>query len=132
MQMVAIETYAEYLDFLEVHPDEFQQLFNIILINVTSFFRDPAAWESLATHLPKIIAARPIDRPLRIWSAGCASGEEAYTLAILLGEALGPEQFARRVKIYATDVDDDALAHARLGTYGAKAVEGVPPELLEK
>ena len=132
MQMVGIEAYAEYLDFLEVHPDEFQLLFNTILINVTGFFRDSAAWTALATHLPQKVASRAKEKPLRIWCAGCASGEEAYTLAMLLAEALGPEQFARRVKIYATDVDDEALATARQGVYGAKAVENVPPELLEK
>jgi two-component system CheB/CheR fusion protein len=132
MQLVNVPTYAEYTDFLEVHPDEFPQLFNMVLINVTGFFRDPAAWTALAAQLPKLIAARPKDRPIRVWSAGCASGEEAFTLAMLLAEELGVEELGRRVKIYATDVDDDALTQARQATYGAKAVEAIPPELLEK
>ncbi len=67
-----------------------------------------------------------------MWSAGCATGEEAYTLAILLAEAFGEEEFRRRVKIYATDADENALAVARQGTYDARQVEGVPAELLEK
>jgi two-component system, chemotaxis family, CheB/CheR fusion protein len=132
MQLVNIATYAEYTDYLEVHPDEFPQLFNIVLINVTAFFRDPTAWESLAGHLPKLIAARPSDGQIRAWTAGCASGEEAFTLAMILAEELGLEAFSRRVKIYATDVDDEALAHARQATYGAKAIESVPSALVEK
>ena len=123
MQLVNIGTYAEYTDFLEVHPDEFPQLFNMVLINVTGFFRDPAAWTALSTQLPKVVAARPADRPIRVWSAGCASGEEAFTLAMMLAEQLGMEQYAQRVKIYATDVDEEALTHARQATYSAKAVE---------
>ena len=102
--------FAEYQDYLEVHPEEFAQLFNTILINVTAFFRDEAAWAYLAHEIvPKILAGKTPDDPIRVWSAGCASGEEAYTLAILLAEALGPEAFRRRVKIFATDVDEDAL-----------------------
>jgi two-component system, chemotaxis family, CheB/CheR fusion protein len=132
MQMVNIRSFAEYTDYLEVHPDEFPQLFNMVLINVTAFFRDTAAWTALAAQLPKLFGQRPDDRPIRVWSAGCASGEEAFTLAMLFAEYLGLEACTRRVKIYATDVDDDALTQARQATYTAKAVESIPPELLEK
>ena len=96
MAQVGIDDYADYLDYLEVHPDEFTALFNTILINVTGFFRDPEAWEYLrAEVLPPTGRSKPPDEPIRVWSAGCASGEEAYTLAMLLAEALGPEQFRR-------------------------------------
>jgi two-component system, chemotaxis family, CheB/CheR fusion protein len=116
-----------------VHPDEFTALFNTILINVTGFFRDPDAWDYLRQEsLPALIAAKRPDSPIRVWSAGCASGEEAFTLAMVLAEVLGPEQFRDRVKIYATDVDDEGLVQARQGAYSDRGVAGVPPDLLDK
>jgi two-component system CheB/CheR fusion protein len=130
MQTLHIERYGDYLDYLEVHPEEFVQLFNTILINVTSFFRDTAAWEYLqAEVLPGLIAGKPPHEPIRVWSAGCASGEEAYTLAMVFAEALGLEGFRQRVKIYATDVDEEALMHARQASYSARDLQPVSPEL---
>lgn len=130
MNMVGIENFRDYLDYLEVHPDEFTNLFNTILINVTAFFRDASAWDYLAQEvIPRIVEGRAADEPIRVWSAGCASGEEAYTLAILLAEALGPEQFRHQVEIYATDVDEEALAQARQASYSPKALEPLPVEL---
>jgi two-component system, chemotaxis family, CheB/CheR fusion protein len=82
--------------------------------------------------IPRLLAERGPNDPIRVWSAGCASGQEAYTLAMLLAEALGPEGFRQRVKIYATDVDEDALAEARSASYDAKAVESVPADLLPR
>ncbi|HEX6680691.1 MAG TPA: CheR family methyltransferase [Gaiellaceae bacterium] len=132
MQEVDIGSFAEYRAYLENHQDEFVSLFNTILINVTSFFRDAAAWEYVAAEIvPRILAAKD-DLPIRVWSTGCASGEEAYTIAMVLLEALGEEAFKQRVKIYATDVDEDALSQGRHGIYPEKAVEPVLPELLEK
>jgi two-component system CheB/CheR fusion protein len=133
MQAVGADDYLSYLDYLEVVPDEFTQLFNTILINVTGFFRDPAAWEYLTEHIvPRLIDSKKPDEPIRIWSAGCASGEEAYTLAMVAAEALGVDAVRERVKIYATDVDEEALNQARQARYSARDVEGVPPELLER
>lgn len=133
MQMVGVQNYPDYLDYLELHPDEFPQLFNTILINVTTFFRDANAWEFLGREvLGQLLDAKTETEPVRAWSAGCASGEEAYTLAMLLAEKMGLEQARERIKIYATDMDDDALNHARQAGYSEKDVEGVPPELLEK
>src|SRR5262245_22847895 len=104
MQTAQIDTYGSYCDYLEAHPQEFTQLFNTILINVTSFFRDPQMWDYLASDLiPRILEARNGDTSIRIWSAGCSSGEEAYSLAMLLADALGPDEFSDRVKIYATE-----------------------------
>src|SRR5690348_7425869 len=98
---VGVKSYDEYIDYLELHSDEFAELFNTILINVTGFFRDPPAWEYLATEvLPDVLSSRPDDRPIRVWSAGCASGEEAYTLAMVLARVLGDSAFLERVKIY--------------------------------
>ena len=126
MAEVDIDSFAEYQDHLEVHPDEFTPLFNTILINVTSFFRDRAAWDHLRDHLlPDLLAgAGPV---IRVWSAGCASGQEAYSLAILLADALGAEEFRRRVKVYATDVDEEALAHARQAQFTDREMAGLTP-----
>ena len=133
LQMVGCESFADYIDYLEVHPEEFGALFDTILINVTAFFRDQPAWQELADEvIPDLVAAKPAGSPIRVWSAGCASGEEAYTLAIALAETLGPDEFRGRVKIYGTDVDEDALAKARSANYSIRETEGVPPGLLEK
>jgi two-component system CheB/CheR fusion protein len=133
MQQVGIDSYPDYVDYLEVHADEFQPLFDTVLINVTAFFRDPAAWQSLAERVvPRILAGKGESEPLRLWSAGCASGEEAYTLAMMIAEAMGEHELRRRVKIYATDVDDHALAQARQGSFTATQVESIPAELLAK
>src|SRR4051795_5722479 len=89
MAAVGAASYAEYQDHLEVNPREFTELFNTILINVTSFFRDPAAWDCLASEvIPRLLQEHPEHEPLRVWSAGCASGEEAYTVAMTLAEAM--------------------------------------------
>jgi two-component system, chemotaxis family, CheB/CheR fusion protein len=133
VQIGAGDSYPEYLDHLQVHPDEFTALFNTILINVTAFFRDPDAWSFLrADVLEPMIAALPAGDPVRVWSAGCASGEEAYTLAMVLAEILGVEAFRRRVKIYATDVDAEQLGEARQAVYGEREMQGVPPEFAER
>jgi two-component system, chemotaxis family, CheB/CheR fusion protein len=133
MQDVSVSNFTEYVDFLEVHPEEFPQLFNTILINVTAFYRDPESWNYLATEVvPKIIASKPAEDSIRVWSAGCASGEEPYTLALILCEALGAEAFRRRLKIYATDVDEEALNQARQASYDAHAMEAVPADLRER
>jgi two-component system, chemotaxis family, CheB/CheR fusion protein len=133
MSQVDITDYQDYLDYLQVHPDEFTALFNSILINVTGFFRDADAWDYVrAEVLPSLVATKPIDAPIRVWSAGCASGEEAYTLAMALAEALGADAFRDRVKIYATDVDEEQLNEARQGTYGEREIQAVPSELVER
>ncbi|HVL82793.1 MAG TPA: CheR family methyltransferase [Pseudonocardia sp.] len=131
MGRLGMSGFSDYLDFLQLHPDEFTALFNTILINVTGFFRDPDVWGHLREELlPALVAARAPGEPIRVWSAGCASGEEAYTLAMVLTEIMGAAQVRSRVKIYATDVDEEGLAQARQGTYSAREVRGVPPELL--
>ncbi len=133
MQTLNIENYTEYLDYLEVHQDEFVNLFNTILINVTAFFRDPQVWEYIANEIiPKIISSKEPSKPIRVWAAGCASAEETYTIAMLLAEALSMEEYGMRVKVFATDIDHDALTQARHATYSAKDVQSIPPHLLEK
>jgi two-component system CheB/CheR fusion protein len=131
MAEVGIEGVSDYQDHLEVHPDEFTPLFNTILINVTSFFRDRPSWD----HLRDVLLPELLTRcgpTIRVWSAGCASGQEAYSVAILLAEALGVDEFRRRVKIYATDVDEEALGHARQGGYNERELTGLTPEQVEQ
>src|SRR5262245_23136517 len=121
MDTIGCESYGDYLDYLEVHPEEYEQLFDTLLINVTEFFRDPPAWEHLRDDvLPELLAAKEDDEPIRVWSAGCASGQEAYTAAIVLAELLGEEAYLERVKIYATDIDEEALTTARHAIYTQK------------
>lgn len=130
MDQAGHTSFEDYLDVLQASSDEFAALFNTILINVTAFFRDPEAWDFLRDHaIPELLASRGPNEPIRVWSAGCASGEEAYSLAMLFADALGLESFRQRVKIYATDVDENALAQARLGSYPERAVEAVPDDL---
>jgi two-component system, chemotaxis family, CheB/CheR fusion protein len=128
-----ITTFADYQDYLEVHPEEFTPLFNTILINVTAFFRDAPAWEYVGQEIiPRIIAGKGAKDPIRVCCIGCASGEEAYTIAMLLAEALGEKALRERVKIYATDVDGEALTQARHAVYSAKAVDPIPEPLRSK
>jgi two-component system CheB/CheR fusion protein len=133
MATIGVPTFAGYRDYLAGRQDEFGALFDTILINVTGFFRDPPAWEAVRTlALPEIVASRPAPDPIRVWSAGCASGEEAYTLAMLFAEQLGLERFRDQVTIYGTDVDEEALTTARRAVYSPGQVAGVPAELLER
>src|SRR6202521_4468587 len=133
MTQVGAKDYAAYLEYLEANPDEFVAAFNTILINVTSYFRDAPAWEYLQQEiLPRIIAGKKRYEPIRVWSAGVASGQEAYSVAMLFCEALGASEYRERAKIYATDVDEDALTHARQGRAEEKDLEEVPQSLREK
>jgi two-component system, chemotaxis family, CheB/CheR fusion protein len=133
MLAISITSYEDYVDYLEVHPHEFDLLFNTILINLTAFFRDPDTWAYLADEIiPRIVAAKRPRETIRVWDAGCASGEEAYTIAMVLAETLGEKEFRERVKIYATDVDDEALAQARQASYRARQMGAVPPNLVER
>jgi two-component system CheB/CheR fusion protein len=133
MQRLGLERFGDYADYLEAHREEFGRLFDSILINVTSFFRDAEAWKYVENEvIPAMLASKGPADTVRVWSAGCASGEEAYTIAMLLAEAMGADAFRRRAKVYATDVDEDALNQARQAVYTAKDLEPVPPALRER
>jgi len=133
MKLVGIADMDTYAEYLQSTPGEAMALCNAIWINFTSFFRDPSVWSYLRTcAIPELLARLPADAPIRIWSAGCASGQEAYSIAMLLSAALGPFNFARRVKIYATDVDRDALSTACLGVYDYRAILDIPIDLREE
>src|SRR6185437_14254996 len=133
MFQLHLADYAQYGDYIRKHPDEINQLLNTILINVTEFFRDPPAWEILRNEImPSLLKRIKPGHSFRAWSAGCASGEEPYSIAILLAEHFGPRIQEYDVKIYATDIDDDALNSARRGEYSLDAIRRVRPEWREK
>ena len=126
-----------YSRYLKENPAEMQILFKELLINVTSFFRDPEAFVALKQEvLPQLLAGKPEGYLFRVWVAGCASGEEAYSIAILLREALDlladTQQPLFTTQIYATDLDDDAIATARAGHYPLNIAADVSPERLRR
>lgn len=128
-----IEEMAVYARFLKQNPAETQTLFKELLINVTSFFRDPEAFVALQQEiLVQMLADKPDDYVFRIWVAGCASGEEAYSIAILLREIMDEAHRDFRVQIYATDLDDDAIDSARTGCYPPNIAQDVTPERLRR
>jgi len=128
MRARGIHTYDDYHALLNRDPDEYQRLLDTLTINVTRFFRNPDAWIALTTRLlPALWRQRR--GSVRAWSAGCASGEEAYTLAIALAEAArlaGHETWLDRARIDATDIDRRSLEIARRGVYGEPALEEMP------
>jgi len=131
MSQVNVSGYGDYLDYLQVHPGEFEALFNTILINVTGFFRDPDTWEFLTTDvLPRLLSTH--DGTLRVWSAGCASGEEPYTLALLAADHLdraGRGDGLARLTIDATDIDHASLDRARAACYRSEGLTELPDDL---
>ncbi len=134
MTITHTHSMQDYALYLETHPEEIGELVQAFLINVTQFFRDPEAFNFLKTEvLPKIIArARQRDRVLRLWSAGCATGEEPYSLAMLLVDLLGSELPEWSIKIFATDLDDAAITFARRGFYTENFLKNVPVQYQEQ
>ena len=124
---------ADYLAFLREHPDEVKQLARDLLISVTSFFRDPEAFSTLETEvIAPLVQAKEADAPLRVWVPGCATGEEPYSLGMLLLEQLAAAQKSCPVQIFATDVDEEALEVARQGIYPESISADVSPERLAR
>ena len=123
--------FGRYRDYMREQPQELNALFDSLFINVTGFFRDEEAWAYLATEILPRLATRRQDTAIRVWSAGCASGEEPFSIAMLFAEQLGLDEYARRVKIYATDWDEGALQQARRARYPA-GLERVPEALRAK
>jgi two-component system, chemotaxis family, CheB/CheR fusion protein len=133
MNVHQIETIEEYVHYLQLNPLEIDALFRELLIGVTSFFRDPLAFDSLAKNgLPKLLDSRPDGTDVRVWVAGCSTGEEAYSLAILLREYLGAQERSLRIQIFATDLDREAIETARAGVYPSGIVNDLTPERLRR
>ena len=122
-----------YARYLAENPAEVHLLFKELLINVTSFFRDPEAFELLKNEiLPSLLANKPEDGVFRVWVAGCATGEEAYSIAMVLRECMDIARHPFKVQIYGTDIDDDAIGVARSGSYPPNISIDVPPERLRR
>ncbi len=134
MAAVGAGRLADYLHYLGSHPEEYQRLISSFLIKVTDFFRDQALFDHIRDRiLPDLVrGARAHGHEIRIWSAGCATGEEAYSIAILVAEVLGDERKDFNVRIFATDVDADAIAFARQGVYPATSLRKLPRAMIQR
>ncbi|HTO84778.1 MAG TPA: chemotaxis protein CheB [Methylomirabilota bacterium] len=131
MQALQIGSPEQYLKRLRTEPREIDLLFQDLLINVTNFFRDPEAFEALDTHVISHLMQSG-KSSIRVWVPGCATGEEAYSIGILLRERMAQIDNPPRVQIFATDIDDNALETARLGRYPLTIAKDVSPERLER
>jgi two-component system CheB/CheR fusion protein len=130
-----IDKISTYVRYLQENPQELGILFKELLIGVTSFFRDAPAWDQFQRKaLPALVARRPAGSGMRAWIAGCSTGEEAYSLAMLFKEAMGRSKSRRNLslQIYATDIDRDAIDKARQGLYPLNIAADVPPARLSR
>lgn len=133
MALVKIEKPLEYLSFLREYKSEQDALYNDMLISVTHFFRDPQSFEVLCDNIfPALLSKKNINEALRIWIAGCATGEEAYSMAICLQEQLGDKAAAMKIQIFATDISETAIAKARTGIYRQTELDGVSTSRLQQ
>src|SRR5271166_2747584 len=133
MALAGVKTAAKYLDLLLRDANERDQLSGDLLINVTGFFRDAAVFDFLAKSvIPDLVRDHPLDRPLRIWVAGCSSGEETYSLAMLFREQIDASKREIKLQIFASDVDPDAVASARDGLYPDTIEAEVSPDRLAR
>lgn len=133
MVLQKIEGIDSYVKYLQEHPGELDKLYQDILINVTSFFREPEAFDLLREKVfPSIMEGRKPENPVRIWVPGCSTGEEAYSIAICLIEYLVSKSSMVPVQIFATDIDEQALEKARAGKYPENIAADVSPERLNK
>lgn len=127
-----IETLNDYVDYLKMNIDEVTNLYNDILIGVTEFFRDPEVFEEIKEQIALLLEKKEQGEEIRFWSIGCSTGEEAYTLAIILSEILQEKITKYKVKIFATDIDDESLKIARAGIYAETSLTNVNKNLVNK
>src|SRR5271169_4044665 len=133
MTLASVDDSGRYLEMLRKDSDELELLAKDLLINVTSFFRDPKAFELLAEEvIPDLVRRHPSDQPLRIWVAGCSTGEETYSLAMLFLEEIAAAKRNVRLQVFASDVDEDAVALAREGRYPESVAADVSPVRLAR
>jgi two-component system, chemotaxis family, CheB/CheR fusion protein len=133
MAVHQIDSTDAYVKYLQQTPLEVEALFRDLLIGVTSFFRDADAFEVLETRvIPKLFEGKPAGAVIRAWSAGCSTGEEAYSIAILLQERSEKLKQAYKLQVFATDIDSRAIAVARAGVYPASSAENISPERLAR
>lgn len=132
IETLLLNSLPEYYQYLKQNPAELDTLFETVLIGVTEFFRDKEAFDKLKTHLEKRISNKRYGDNIRVWCVGCASGEEPYSIAILINEILGINISNYHLQIFASDIDERALNIARKGIYTKKALENLPQELIDK
>jgi two-component system CheB/CheR fusion protein len=132
MGLSRVEVLGDYLGLLHEHPEEVTRLFKDLLIGVTGFFREPEAFAALERVIAEIVEHKSPDMPLRLWVPGCASGEEPYSLAMLVSERLHAARKNCPIQLFATDIDEAALATARAGLYPENIVVDVAPERLQR
>jgi two-component system, chemotaxis family, CheB/CheR fusion protein len=133
MAVQQIDGISGYVKFLQQTPAEIEALFRDLLIGVTHFFRDPEAFRVLEDKvIPALFAGRPAGATIRVWTPGCASGEEAYSIAILLVERMEALKTGYTVQLFATDIDAQAIANARAGLYPASIAADLSPERLAR
>jgi two-component system CheB/CheR fusion protein len=133
MVLNKIDTLEQYLAFLSEKPAEVDALYEDILITVTGFFRDPEAFETLKKRVfPTLLKKRSANSPIRIWVAGCSTGEEVYSIAIALFESLSDTTINPPIQIFATDISDTAIERARTGIYLENSMVDISPERLRR
>ena len=133
MMVLRMETVGEYARYIETHPEEVSELYRDLLISVTSFFRDSESFEAIGHLLVGALTERRDNsQPVKVWVPGCATGEEVYTLAIVLNEALQERQISVPLQLFGTDISDVALQRARHGVYSAIIEDDVSPERLRR
>ncbi|EYF08498.1 CheR family methyltransferase [Chondromyces apiculatus] len=133
VQVLRLGSAREYVERLRADPPEIQQLFKDMLIGVTAFFRDPDAFDVLSrTVIPRLFEERSPDTQVRIWIPGCATGEEAYTMAMVICEHLDRVPLPPEVQIFATDIDEHAISTARQGIYPLGIADELSPERLRR
>lgn len=127
-----MDNIAIYVEYLEKNQDEVSSLYNDILIGVTSFFRDKELFADLQKYIEEIVSKKEQGEEIRFWSIGCSTGEEAYSIAIMLSEVLGEKVSKYKIKIFATDIDDESLRLARLGVYAEESMREMDKALISK
>lgn len=133
VDMSDVETFDQYAELLQADPEELHSLYGDLLIGVTQFFRDPEAFEFLTSEVvPKVLARRNEEEPVRAWVAGCATGEEAYSVAIAFQEAMRASGRERHLKVFATDVHKRSIEHASRGVFSQDVLQDVDGAILEK
>ena len=133
MAVHQVETMEAYVKFLQSTPAEVESLFRDLLIGVTNFFRDPEAFQALEQEvIPKIFVGKPAGAVIRVWVAGCSTGEEAYSIAILLAERQEAMRQSFKVQVFATDIDAQAINTARAGRYPASIAADLTPDRLAR
>ena len=132
MRLYNIADLKTYYRFLQDHPEEVSKLFKEIIIRVTSFFRDPEAFETLRSRILPLLFNGKTERDIRVWVPGCATGEEVYAIAILIKEYIEGQERDFKVQIFGTDIDEEAIALARTGYYPASIAHDVAPERLNR